>query len=353
MAEVVDPVSTARKKYADGITVDEKTGIKNYPLKLQPIPRLPWEDPHADHLMTQEQPVLLTGSNLIAPAMKWTLPYLEQHMGSNKHTVYISKDNRKFKFYDEKKVIPDSGFREPMRKREWTFSKFADELRKRIAKNDSEAIYYQDALTDAVGEPIKHDFVHFNWQWLNERKKRYNWGQLTSNLLLIGQPGNITPCHFDEQHNFFNQVYGEKRCILFSPENFHRLYPYPVSHPCDRQSQVDFDEPDLERFPNFQDCEGYECTVRAGEVLYIPMYWWHYFESIPKGQETISVTFWYKSGPLPNTIEYPLNGQQKTAIMRNIEKMLIEALKDPKELNPSAAAGGSGTKTVYPPLLPL
>ena len=103
-------------------------------------------------------------------------------------------------------VIPDSGFREPMRKREWTFSKFADELRKRIAKNDSEAIYYQDALTDAVGEPIKHDFVHFNWQWLNERKKRYNWGQLTSNLLLIGQPGNITPCHFDEQHNFFNQV---------------------------------------------------------------------------------------------------------------------------------------------------
>ena len=36
--------------------------------------------------------------------MKWTLPYLEQHMGSNKHTVYISKDNKKFKFYDEKKV---------------------------------------------------------------------------------------------------------------------------------------------------------------------------------------------------------------------------------------------------------
>ena len=37
--------------------------------------------------------------------------------------------------------------------------------------------------------------------------------------------------------------------------------------------QVDFDEPDLERFPNFPDCEGYECIVKAGEVLYIPMYW--------------------------------------------------------------------------------
>ena len=36
--------------------------------------------------------------------MKWTLPFLEQHMGPNKHTVYLSKDNKKFKFYDEKKV---------------------------------------------------------------------------------------------------------------------------------------------------------------------------------------------------------------------------------------------------------
>jgi hypothetical protein len=31
---------------------------------------------------------------------------------------------------------------------------------------------------------------------------------------------------------------GEKRCMLFSPENFSNLYPFPVAHPCDRQSQV-------------------------------------------------------------------------------------------------------------------
>lgn len=39
--------------------------------------------------------------------------------------------------------------------------------------------------------------------------------------------------------NFYSQqVMGEKRCLLFSPANFSRLYPYPVAHPCDRQSQV-------------------------------------------------------------------------------------------------------------------
>lgn len=96
-------------------------------------------------------------------------------------------------------------FREPMKKRDWTFSKFVDELKAHIGRTD-EFIYYQDTLTDSVGTSIKHDFVHFNWKWLNERKKRYNWGQLTTNLLLIGQPGNITPCHYDEQHNYFCQV---------------------------------------------------------------------------------------------------------------------------------------------------
>jgi len=51
-------------------------------------------------------------------------------------------------------------------------------------------------------------------------------------------PGNVTPAHYDEQQNFFAQIKGHKRCILFPPDQFDCLYPYPVHHPCDRQSQV-------------------------------------------------------------------------------------------------------------------
>lgn len=50
--------------------------------------------------------------------------------------------------------------------------------------------------------------------------------------------GNQTPCHYDEQENFFAQVQGFKRCILFPPSEFDCLYPYPVHHPHDRQSMV-------------------------------------------------------------------------------------------------------------------
>lgn len=50
--------------------------------------------------------------------------------------------------------------------------------------------------------------------------------------------GNVTPVHYDEQENFFAQIRGTKRFLLFHPDQYENLYPYPVHHPHDRQSQV-------------------------------------------------------------------------------------------------------------------
>lgn len=36
------------------MVVDEHTGLKRYPVPLEPVRRLHWEDPAADHLMTHE-----------------------------------------------------------------------------------------------------------------------------------------------------------------------------------------------------------------------------------------------------------------------------------------------------------
>lgn len=43
--------------------------------------------------------------------------------------------------------------------------------------------------------------------------------------------------------------------------------------------KVDFDNPDLDRFPRFSEIRGMEVAMEPGEVLYIPNYWWHYIES--------------------------------------------------------------------------
>lgn len=52
--------------------------------------------------------MVITDSNLVASARKWTLEYLEQNLGNGNYTVYVSR-NHKFKYFDEKKVAGLNG----------------------------------------------------------------------------------------------------------------------------------------------------------------------------------------------------------------------------------------------------
>ena len=118
--------------------------------------------------------------------------------------------------------------------------------------------YLQTALVDGVGASMLADFRAFDWKWLSEWQTELGWSALTSNLLLVGEKGNVTPAHYDEQQNFFAQLCGRKRVILFPPGEFGALY-LPVHHPNDRQSQVDLyayetDDDARRRFPRFAAC---------------------------------------------------------------------------------------------------
>ncbi|XP_035461571.2 hypoxia-inducible factor 1-alpha inhibitor isoform X2 [Scophthalmus maximus] len=311
----------------------DESQLRQYAFPTKAIPRLSHTDPRAELLINNEEPVVLTDTNLVYPALKWDTAYLQENIGNGDFSVYIA-ENHKFLYYDEKKMANFEDFVPKSRRLEMKFSEFVDKMRETEEMGGEERVYLQQTLNDTVGKKIVVDFLGFNWNWINKQQAKRNWGQLTSNLLLIGMEGNVTPAHYDEQQNFFAQIKGHKRCILFPPDQFECLYPYPVHHPCDRQSQVDFDNPDYERFPNFRNVVGYEAVVGPGDVLYIPMYWWHHIESLLDGGVTITVNFWYKGAPTPKRIEYPLRAHQKVAIMRNIEKMLGEALGNPHEVGP-------------------
>uniref|UniRef100_UPI00398E3475 hypoxia-inducible factor 1-alpha inhibitor isoform X4 n=1 Tax=Pristiophorus japonicus TaxID=55135 RepID=UPI00398E3475 len=302
--------------------------LRKYTFATKAIPRMSHSDPRAEALIDNEEPVVLTDTNLVYPALKWDLDYLQENIGDGDFSIYVAKTHT-FLYYDEKKMVNFKNFKPKSRREEMKFSEFVETLGK-IEQGD-DRYYLQQTLNDTVGKKIVMDFLGFNWNWINKQQTKRNWGQLTSNLLLVGMEGNVTPAHYDEQQNFFAQIKGYKRCILFPPDQFDCLYPYPVHHPCDRQSQVDFENPDYERFPNFRNVVGYETVVGPGDVLYIPMYWWHHIESLLDGGITITVNFWYKGAPTPKRIEYPLKSHQKVAIMRNIEKMLGEALGEPQE----------------------
>ncbi len=181
-------------------------------------------------------------------------------------------------------------------------------------------VYMQQSLTDGVGPQMQADFAKFNWPLANALAKRNEWGPLTSNLLLVGEQGCVTPLHYDEQHNLFAQVTGRKLCILSSPANFGSFYPFPVGHPHDRQAQVNTRHPDARAFPNFSAAKFVYTVLSPGDVLYIPSYWWHEIHS--SFEDTVSVNFWFRAGPT-GTPSLPLTDHTHlVALRRNIEKLM-------------------------------
>jgi hypothetical protein len=58
---------------------------------------------------------------------------------------------------------------------------------------------------------------------------------------------------------------------------------------------------------------------------------WHHIESLLDGGETVSVNFWYKASQV-SKVEYPLKDHQKVAMMRNIEKIISDALNNYEEV---------------------
>ncbi|KAA0185670.1 hypothetical protein HAZT_HAZT002181, partial [Hyalella azteca] len=77
---------------------------------------------------------------------------------------------------------------------------------------------------------------------------------------------------------------------------------------------------------------GHEAIVGPGDVLYIPIYWWHQVESLNTHPYTVSLNFWYKAPPADN-ISYPLLPRQEVVIMRNIEKMIVDVFKEPSQVD--------------------
>lgn len=100
-----------------------------------------------------------------------------------------------------------------------------------------------------------------------------------------------TPLHFDDKDNFFIQIFGEKRILLFSPTQTEFLYQaHGEEH--DHLSRINVFDPDESEFPLFAEAEWSEVVVEPGDLLYIPEGWWHAVETLTT---SISLNFWWTS----------------------------------------------------------
>lgn len=105
----------------------------------------------------------------------------------------------------------------------------------------------------------------------------------------LGPKGTISPMHQDPKYNLLCQVIGMKKVILAAPSDTENLYPH-LNRMLQNTSQVDVENINFDKFPLVRNVKFYETVIGEGDMLYIPIEWWHYVRSLEK---SFSVSFWW------------------------------------------------------------
>ncbi|TVZ52423.1 cupin-like domain-containing protein [Dokdonia sp. Hel_I_53] len=97
-------------------------------------------------------------------------------------------------------------------------------------------------------------------------------------MLFFGGEGSKVFMHHDiDWANILHFHFeGRKRVILFPPSETEHLYKVPYS--LITREDIDFDNPDYEKFPALKNARGYVCYLNHGETLYMPEGYWHFMK---------------------------------------------------------------------------
>lgn len=146
----------------------------------------------------------------------------------------------------------------------------------------------------------------------------------------LGGQGTITPAHFDVADNLLGLVHGHKKVLLFPPEQYPYLYVNPTGAQHERNSRMgSLEEVDLEAWPEFEHARAIRCDLRAGEILYIPLGWFHYVNTTTF---TVGVNhFWHSEAlqPFLDAGFYFLRGAVRPELLSLIGHLIRDRQEQP------------------------
>ena len=102
-------------------------------------------------------------------------------------------------------------------------------------------------------------------------------------MMFFGGEDSYTFMHYDiDLANIFHFHFdGKKECILFGQSE--NKYLYKVPHSLITREDIDFKQPDFEKWPALKKAQGHIAHLEHGDVLYIPEGYWHYMRYITPG----------------------------------------------------------------------
>ena len=114
----------------------------------------------------------------------------------------------------------------------------------------------------------------------------------------IGNQSRVS-AHYDFPSNIACVVAGQRRVILFPPEQLPNLYVGPLDFTPAGQpiSLVDFQSPDYEQFPKFREAvkSAQMAVLEPGDAVVVPSMWWHHMEALHAFN--VLVNYWWRDTP--------------------------------------------------------
>jgi len=187
---------------------------------------------------------------------KWSLDYMKQVAGE-----------KEVPLYDDRPVKHDEGFNQPHAKMK--MSEYVDLLKSGPTK-------YRIFLWNILKEvpELQKDFTYpdFGLKLMKGLP-----------MLFFGGEDSYTFMHYDiDLANIFHFHFeGKKQCILYPQSETKFLYKVP--HSLITREDIDFDNPDFEKWPALEHAKGHIANLEHGNVLYIPEGYWHYMKYVTPG----------------------------------------------------------------------
>tara|TARA_R110002072_G_scaffold85225_3_gene193038 strand:+ start:8021 stop:8878 length:858 start_codon:yes stop_codon:yes gene_type:complete len=204
-----------------------------------------------------QKPVVIENYIKDWPAFeKWDLDYMAKVAGDK--TVPL---------YDNRPVDHKDGFNEPHSSMK--MSDYIELLKKEPTK-------YRIFLWNMLKEipELQQDFSYPDFG-LKLMKKLP--------MLFFGGMNSYTFMHYDiDLANIFHFHFnGKKEAILFDQSQNEFLYKVP--HSLITREDIDFSNPDFDKWPALKQAEGFKTHLEHGNILYMPEGYWHYMRYITPG----------------------------------------------------------------------
>ncbi len=219
---------------------------------------------------------------------KWNLDYIREKAGDQEVPLYDNKPA------DAKKSSDTPVARMKMKD-------YIDTIKSR--PSDLRIFFY--IITDRLPELLKN----FTYPDLGIK-----FFKRLPTLFFGGSDAHVI-MHYDVDLGDFMHIHfeGKKRILLFDQNQNDFLYKVPLS--VHTVYDLDFENPDYEKFPALKYAKGYEIFMEHGDALFIPGAFWHFNRYLEPG-------FSLSLRALPNKPGKFLNMLYHVFIMRYTDKLM-------------------------------